>query len=578
MAFRFRYRFKFSRGKEQAPGHYLDLCQFLGYPIAEVVPQPQVIRNDNIYSNVESVLMLCKNWLSPISLHGHHSLGSKFLLDFQEVSHQKLKLDEILKNQSQFWSSVSGKLCLRAVVQQNPASRKATCAQPTPESHPHLLKEGEVNPGILLSEYHTRRRNFINGIHRCSREKFTAQKDQLVIVVAAPVRYMAENIPYVFRQSSDFLYLSGCMEPSSVLCFRSSCVDNFETTLFLPIPSTSQEKWEGPRTDPEAALSLFGVDQVLPQHSLIPFLKQELKKDSVIWYNKSPMNDSIGKKVEALIEGHILMDLQLVLHELRLFKSPAEISLMRKSCDIICDAFLTSMMRRCKSEWEIWAHTDYECRLRGAPLAFPPVVAGGPRATIIHYTSNNQLFQNSDLLLMDAGCDLHGYCSDMARTWPVAGQFTPPQAKLYRIVLGIQEQLLTLCAEHMDLNAIFDNMCQYLGSELQHHGLLSPRLSVSDAAKAAYRLCPHHSSHYLGMDVHDTSTISRSQLLKPGMVITVEPGIYIDSKDTSVPEEFRGIGIRIEDDVLVTQDGIEILTKKCPKSVSDIEALCSSHS
>ncbi|XP_009082099.1 PREDICTED: probable Xaa-Pro aminopeptidase 3, partial [Acanthisitta chloris] len=218
---------------------------------------------------------------------------------------------------------------------------------------------------------------------------------------------------------------------------------------------------------------------------------------------------------------------------------------------------------------------EFECRARGADiLAYPPVVAGGNRSNTLHYVKNNQLIKDGELVLLDGGCEFSCYVSDITRTWPVNGRFTKPQAELYQAVLDIQKSCLSLCSPGMNLENIYSLMLSLIGQKLKELGVLKSSVSDSLFFKAVRKYCPHHVGHYLGMDVHDTPDISRSLLFQPGMVITIEPGIYIPEDDMSAPERFRGIGVRIEDDVVITEDAPLILSDNCPKEIYHIEQIC----
>lgn len=213
-------------------------------------------------------------------------------------------------------------------------------------------------------------------------------------------------------------------------------------------------------------------------------------------------------------------------------------------------------------------------------LAYPPVVAAGSNATIIHYVQNTQLARAGEMILMDAGCEYGGYSSDITRTWPVDGNFTDAQRVLYEVIYLLQKDLIATMLKDggQTLDALFDTMCLRLGQLLQEAGLLKRTLTGIDLSRAAFKFCPHHVSHYLGMDVHDTPLMSRQRLLLPGMVCTVEPGMYIATDCKDVPAEFRGIGIRIEDDVLITSDRkVEVLTDECVKDPSALQELCAAH-
>lgn len=256
---------------------------------------------------------------------------------------------------------------------------------------------------------------------------------------------------------------------------------------------------------------------------------------------------------------------------------------MRKTCRIASEC-INETMRDTKpgdSEHHIFARVDYKCRMQNASfLAYPPVVASGNNATTIHYISNSQLTKEGDMVLMDAGCEYGGYSSDITRTWPVSGKFNPHQQILYEVISHLQKDLINLLQKPkvgQTLDQLFETMCLLLGKYLQEVGLISKSITGVALAREGYKFCPHHVSHYLGMDVHDTPLISRSIKLTPGIVCTVEPGIYISEDRTDVPEEFRGLGIRIEDDILIKENGeVENLTEACVKDRSELEKLLKS--
>lgn len=257
---------------------------------------------------------------------------------------------------------------------------------------------------------------------------------------------------------------------------------------------------------------------------------------------------------------------------------------MQRTCTIAAHAINETMCEtrpNLDTEHQIFARVDYKCRMAGAShLAYPPVVAAGRNATIIHYVQNTQLVRDNDMILMDAGCEYGGYSSDITRTWPANGRFDDAQRVLYEVVWQLQRELIgTMCHDGgRTLDDLFDTMCLRLGQLLQEAGLLKRTLAGNELVRAAFLFCPHHVSHYLGMDVHDTPLISRKIPLQPGMVCTVEPGIYIGLNRTDVPEEFRGLGVRIEDDVLIGENGEpEVLTQACIKDPHELEAHLNTH-
>ncbi|KAJ8796035.1 hypothetical protein J1605_002797 [Eschrichtius robustus] len=223
----------------------------------------------------------------------------------------------------------------------------------------------------------------------------------------------------------------------------------------------------------------------------------------------------------------------------------------------------------------LYAKFEFECRARGADvLAYPPVVAGGNGSNTLHHVKNNQRIEDGEMVLLDGGCESSCCVSDITRTWPVNGRFTAPQAERYEAVLEVQRDCLTLCSPGTSLDNVYSMMLTLIGQKLKELGIMK-NIMENSAFKAARKYCPHRVGHYLGMDVHDTPDVPRSLPLQPGMVITVEPGIYIPEDDKDAPEKFHGLGVRIEDDVMVTEDSPLIVSADCPKEMNDIEQICS---
>ncbi|KAL1243442.1 Xaa-Pro aminopeptidase [Trichinella spiralis] len=403
--------------------------------------------------------------------------------------------------------------------------------QPSPVSHPQLIGVGCVTPGILKTEYAERRAKFWSSVWKHAQANNTNMNSCVVLIPAASVRFCAPDVPHVFRQESNFFYLCGFQEPDK--------------------RSPHKELWEGTLAGCDGAKWLTDVDWATVHGDFTKFFEEYLLANgqarSTMMYSVvsdlSAANPCYKKALEIAknlaIYGESALEL---IHRLRWIKSSAEVELMRKACSIGSEALAETMRytRHCRNENVLVAKMDLELRLRGAKqLAYPPVVAGGPRANIIHYLDANQIIEENDLILMDVGCEVGGYVSDITRTWPVSGVFSKPQS-------------------------IF--------TELQNAGLLSDKLTAQQAFNAVDQICPHHVGHYLGLDVHDTHTVPKDIPFQTGVVITVEPGLYFPSDCVDVPEEFRGIGMRIEDDVLVTSAGVEVLTDRCAKSKSDLQA------
>ncbi|KAM5174658.1 xaa-Pro aminopeptidase 3 isoform 2-T2 [Callospermophilus lateralis] len=397
--------------------------------------------------------------------------------------------------------------------------------QPSPFTHPHLLRPGEVTPGLSQVEYALRRHKLMSLIYTEAQEQ--SGTDQTVVVLSNPTYYMSNDIPYTFHQDNNFLYLCGFQEPDSILVLQSlpdKELPSHKAMLFVPRRDPSRELWDGPRSGTDGAIALTGVDEAYTleefQH-LVPKLKAE---SNIIWYDwMKPSHaqlhsDYMQSVTEAKARSkNKVRGVQHLVQRLRLIKSSAEIERMQ--------------------------------------------IAG-------KLTS-----QDGEMVLLDGGCEFSCYVSDITRTWPVNGRFTAAQAELYEAVLEIQRACLSLCSPGTSLENIYSMMLTLIGQKLKELGIM--KNSKENAFKSARKYCPHHVGHYLGMDVHDTPDMPRSLPLQPGMVITIEPGIYIPEDDRDAPEKFRGLGVRIEDDIVVTRDCPLILSADCPKEINDIEQICS---
>ncbi|XP_048785020.1 xaa-Pro aminopeptidase 3 isoform X1 [Lagopus muta] len=472
--------------------------------------------------------------------------------------------------------------------------------QPSPFTHPHLLKPGEVTPGLSQVEYSLRRHKLMTLIQK--EAQGWEGLDHTVILLSNPTYYMSNDIPYVFHQDTNFLYLCGFQEPDSILVLQSlpgKALPSHKAMLFVPRRDPSRELWDGPRSGTDGAIALTGVDEAYTIEEfghLVAKLKGESNK---VWYDVTkPVHKELHAdymqplaEIKARSKNHI-QGIRHLVQNLRLIKSPAEIERMKIAGRVTSEAFIETMFAR-KSpvdEAFLYAKFEFECRARGADiLAYPPVVAGGNRSNTLHYVKNNQLIKDGEMVLLDGGCEFSCYVSDITRTWPVNGRFTKPQAELYQAVLDIQKSCLSLCSPGVSLENIYSLMLSLIGQKLKDLGILKGSITDShffklvlwaglsaglDFFQAVRRYCPHHVGHYLGMDVHDTPDVSRSVPLRPGMVITIEPGLYIPEDDVSAPERFRGLGVRIEDDVVIADDSPLILSADCPKEIYDIEQIC----
>ncbi|KAK6311759.1 hypothetical protein J4Q44_G00174230 [Coregonus suidteri] len=427
--------------------------------------------------------------------------------------------------------------------------------QLSPFTHPHLIKNGEVTPGLTQTEFDLRRQRLASLIEvQADRLGPTASSNKhLVIVLSHPIRYMTNDIPYPFHQNQDFLYLTGILEPDSALVLCGTGRPD-QAILFVPRRDPARELWDGPRSGKDGAAALTGVERVHCTEELGLVLKS--LKGSTVWYDGSkPCHPGLHQThVRPLLEGGpMVRSLRPLTHSLRALKSPAEVALMKEAGRITAQAFKKTMgmSQGDIDEALLYAKFDFECRAHGANfLAYPPVVAGGNRANTLHYINNNQIVKNGEMVLLDGGCEYFCYVSDITRTWPVNGKFSPAQAEFTMLAL--------------------------LGRLLQQLGIVKGSTSDADALKAARHYCPHHVGHYLAWIV---CTIPLSfPGLSPSSLewqITIEPGLYICEDDDQVPERFRGLGVRIEDDVVI-QDEINplILSSDTPKTIADVERAC----
>ncbi|XP_041864034.1 xaa-Pro aminopeptidase 3 isoform X2 [Melanotaenia boesemani] len=452
--------------------------------------------------------------------------------------------------------------------------------QPSPFTHPHLIKHGEVTPGISQTEYELRRHKLASLIEAQAERlgPSAASSNHVVIVLSHPTRYMTNDIPYPFHQNQDFLYLSGFLEPDSALVLYGRGRPD-QAILFVPRRDPGRELWDGPRSGKDGAAALTGIERVHSTEELGLLLKS--LKGTQLWYDCSQPSHPLLHKTHVLpvLEAGLTpRSIRPLVHSLRALKSSAEVALMQEAGRISSQAFRRTMAlsQGDVDEAVLFAKFDFENRIHGANfLAYPPVVAGGNRANTLHYINNNQIIKDGEMVLLDGGCEYFGYVSDITRTWPVNGRFSPAQAELYEAVLEVQRSCVSLCSPGVSLDHIYSTMLALLGRQLKRLGVLKAGTSDADALKAARRYCPHHVGHYLGMDVHDTPELSRSQPLQPGMAITIEPGLYICEDNDQAPEHFRGLGVRIEDDVVIRDKGGPlILSCDTPKTIADVEKAC----
>lgn len=411
----------------------------------------------------------------------------------------------------------------------------------------------------------------------------------IVILPAAPTCRRNGDYDYAYRQNSDFYYLTGFEEPDSVAILIPKR-KNGEYILFARPRDRSSEIWEGRRAGLEGARKIFGANESFSIAQLEEKLPELLEGRCQLYYpiglDKNfdeiilkAINKLRGKIRNGLQPPIAIIDCTETIHEMRLIKSPAEIQAMRKAASISVDAHLRAM-QKCKPlmyEYELEAELQYEFNRQGARYpAYTSIVGSGENSCILHYNTNNQKIKDGDIVLIDAGCEYLNYASDITRTFPANGKFSLEQKTIYNIVLEAQIAGIKAIRPGVSWNTIQDVIVKIITQGLIDIKLLKGNLKTLIQKQAYFNFYMHKSGHWLGLDVHDAGRYKingKWRELKEGMTLTVEPGIYISADIPNIPKKWQGIGVRIEDDILVTKKGADVLTKRLPKTVEDIENL-----
>jgi Xaa-Pro aminopeptidase len=400
------------------------------------------------------------------------------------------------------------------------------------------------------------------------------------------------DVHYPFRQETNFFYLSGFDEPESWLVVgpRKSQSGSSRMTLFVRKRDLEKEMWEGERHGTEGAQAVFGADEAYLHDEFVKKLPELLQGCEKVYYRVGQREENDRVVLGALevfrrSQGRTgralppLADPNEAIGEMRLFKSAEEVAIIRRACEISAAAHKVVMkeVRPGMNEFEVEALVDYSLKRNGCQrVGYGSIVAGGKNATCLHYRSNNEVMRDGSLLLLDAGGEFDYYTADITRTFPVGKSFTKAQAIIYDLVLKAQKETMAIAKPGITLTALHRRATEVLVDGLLSLGMLKG--SVDEVIKKGEhrRFYPHGTSHWLGMDVHDVGLYVKNgepRPLEAGMCFTIEPGLYFQPSDREVPEKFRDIGIRIEDDVLMTPSGPENLTKNAPKERADIEAL-----
>jgi Xaa-Pro aminopeptidase len=424
--------------------------------------------------------------------------------------------------------------------------------------------------------------------YRSRRERLARSLGAGVAVIpTAPERARNRDSHYPYRFDSYFYYLTGFTEPEAALVVVGG--DAPRTVLFCRERSEEREIWDGFRHGPEAARERFGLDEAHPIAALDEAMSRLLENQPALHYpvGADPEWDARAMRwlnaVRARSRAGVaapdrVQDVRAALDDMRLRKDAHEAALMRRAGAIAAAAHRRAMQatRPGRAEYEIEAELLYEFRRNGAQFpAYSPIVAGGQNACVLHYVFNDAVLRDGDLLLIDAGCELDGYASDITRTFPVNGRFSGAQREVYELVLAAQRAAMEAVRPGRAWNEPHDAAVRVLAQGMLDLRLLSATLDEVLEKELYKRFYMHRTGHWLGLDVHDAGEYKREgkwRALEPGMVLTVEPGLYLRAAP-DVPEPLRDIGVRIEDDVLVRDGGCEVLTAEAPKRVEDVEAL-----
>ncbi len=430
-----------------------------------------------------------------------------------------------------------------------------------------------------MSEFAARRKRFLEAIG-----------DGVALFPSAPAAIRNHDVEHSYRQDSDLFYLTGFEEPESALLLTNQH-DEHSQVLFVRPRKREREIWDGPRAGVEGAVRDFGVDVAYPIDELPKRLPDYLGNVEQLHYRLAQNPAADAKLFDCLnflrrggrrgvTAPETILDTSIHLHEMRLQKSPQELDTMRGASAITKEAHLRAMQIAAPGlhEYEVDAELLHVFRKHGSQRpAYDSIVGSGPNATILHYRAGNRVMNDGELLLVDAGCEYDYYASDVTRTFPVNGRFSGEQRAIYEVVLAAQKASIDEVKPGNSLQDIHMTAIRAITEGLIGLGLLEGDVETLVEEKKHEPFYMHRTSHWLGMDVHDVGRYfvgGEPRKLEPGFVLTVEPGIYIATDNEEVEERWRGIGIRIEDDVAVTASGCEVLSEGIPKELDEVEAAC----
>jgi Xaa-Pro aminopeptidase len=410
----------------------------------------------------------------------------------------------------------------------------------------------------------------------------------VAIIPAAREATRSNDTQYRYRQDSDFFYLTGFEEPESIAIIAPGQPQKY--TLFVRPRDPEREIWDGKRFGVEGAKSEFGADEAFPIADFDEKLQEILDGAGILYYRlgvNSDLDDKIIRQIarmralnrKPIHPPRTIVDPATIVHEMRVIKSEAEIELMQRAADIAAEAHVEAMkaVRPGMKEFEVEALIEHFFRRHGAAApAYTSIVGAGANATVLHYISNTGELKDGDLLLVDAGAEYEGYASDITRTFPINGRYTKAQREIYDLVLETQMACVEMVRPGTTHDELKSHSIELLTDGMVRLGLLQGDPQELIKEKKYEKFYMHGLGHMLGIDVHDVGVYyydKQSRALEPGTVMTVEPGLYISPDTKDIPEQYLGIGVRIEDDVLCTSNGPRVLTSKVPKHADEIEAL-----
>ena len=414
-----------------------------------------------------------------------------------------------------------------------------------------------------------------------------AGEDAILVLPSAPERVRSRDTHYPYRQDSDLHYLTGFAEPGAVLVLVPGRVHG-ECLLFCRERDPVREAWDGPRLGPDDAVDALGMDDAYPIDDLDEILPGLLEGRTRVYYHFGRDTDFDLKLIgwlnrvrEQMRMGdqppHEFLELGHLLDEMRLFKTREELVLMRRAAAISMRAHAAAMaaVRPGMHEYELQAVLEYEFRRHGGEAAYESIVGAGANACVLHYRANRAGIEAGDLVLIDAGAEYAGYAADVTRTFPAGGRFSREQRALHDLVCAAQDAALAQARPGVPFEAVHLAAVRVLAEGMLRLGLLKGGLRKVLAEESYRRFTPHKTGHWLGLDVHDVGEYrvdGQSRLIEPGMVFTIEPGIYVPPGASGVDAKWHGIGVRIEDDVAITRDGHEVLTVGLARSADEVEA------